>query len=81
MSTRSLRGYKYFVTFIDNYSRKNWIYFLKAKGEVFNHFKEFKTLVENAIGKKIKMLHLDNKGEYAHSDFMGFCSKEGIRRE
>ena len=31
MSTTSLSGYVYYVIFIDDYSRKCWIYFLKAK--------------------------------------------------
>ena len=42
-----LSGYEYCVTFIDDYSRKTWIYFLKTKSEVFDKFKEFKSLIEN----------------------------------
>ena len=33
---------EYYVTFIDDYSRKTWVYFLKTKDEVFRKFKEFK---------------------------------------
>jgi hypothetical protein len=51
MSTPSLNGYIYYVSFIDDYSRKTWIYFLKSKGEVFGKFKEFKALVENLTFK------------------------------
>ena len=47
MSVHSFSGYNYCVTFIDDYSRKTWIYFLKAKLAVFERFREFKTLVEN----------------------------------
>jgi len=36
MSIRALNGVGYFVTFIDDHSRKTWIYFLKTKDEVFN---------------------------------------------
>ena len=57
-----------------------WIYFLKTKDEVFCRFKEFKALVENLSGKKIKVLRLDNGGEYVDKDFTDFCAKEGIRR-
>ena len=45
MSTTSLSGYVYYVIFIDDYSRKCWIYFLKAKDEVLSKFKEFKERV------------------------------------
>ena len=54
MSSRSLRGYVYYVSFIDDFSRKTWIYFLKNKDEVFNKFKEFKALIENHTKKKIR---------------------------
>ena len=47
MPTTSLSGYVYYVSFIDEYSHKTWIYFLKRKDEVFEKFKEFKDLVEN----------------------------------
>jgi len=36
----------YSLTFIDDYSRKTWLYFLQEKSEVFSHFLEFKALVE-----------------------------------
>ena len=48
MSYVSLRGYEYYVTFIDDHPRKIWIYFLKSKKfEVLQSFQEFKSLVEN----------------------------------
>jgi hypothetical protein len=53
MSSPSLNGYLYYVIFIDDLSRKCWIYFLKLKSEAFAKFKEFKALVENQIGKHI----------------------------
>jgi hypothetical protein len=40
------------------------VYFLKSKDEVFNKFKEFKALIENLSERKIKILRLDNGGEY-----------------
>ena len=46
MKTTSLSGYVYYASFIDDYSRKTWIYFFKKKDEVFETFKEFKYLVE-----------------------------------
>ena len=54
MSSSSLSGYVYYVSFIDDFSRKTWIYFMKNKDEVFRKFKEFKALIKNHIEKKIK---------------------------
>jgi hypothetical protein len=51
------------VSFIDDYSYKTWVYFLKSKDEVLRKFKEFKALVENLSERKIKILRLDNGGE------------------
>ena len=81
MSSVSLSGFEYFVIFIDDYSRKTWIYFMKTKSQVFSLFQEFKALVENQTGKKIKALRSDNGGEYVSNDFKDFCAQEGIRRE
>ena len=66
MSITSLKGNEYYVTFIDDFSRKTWIYFLKTKEskEVLQKFKEFKALVENEAGRRIKVLRSDNGGEY-----------------
>ena len=57
------------MTFIDDYSRYCWIYFLKQKSKVFETFKALKALDENTLGKKIKALILDNGGEYIKREF------------
>jgi len=81
MSSPSLSGFEYYVLFIDDYSRKTWIYFMKTKDEVFKRFQEFKDLVENHSGKKVKVLRSDNGGEYTSKEFVDFCGREGIKRE
>ena len=81
MPSTSLSGYEYYVTFIDDYSRKTWIYFLKTKVEVFEKFKEFKALIENHSERRIKTLRTDNGGEYTSKEFEAFCKEAGIKRE
>jgi hypothetical protein len=54
MSVASVKGASFYVTFIDDFSRKSWIYFMKTKDEVFSHFRAFKAQVENMTGKRIK---------------------------
>jgi hypothetical protein len=73
MSLASLTGSLYYVVFIDDFSQKSWIF--------FSRFQEFKALVENQTGKKIRVLRSDNGGEYTSKEFMDFCAGEGIRRE
>ncbi|GJV30171.1 retrovirus-related pol polyprotein from transposon TNT 1-94 [Tanacetum coccineum] len=46
MSVDSIGGSRYFLLFIDDYSRMSWVYFLKNKSEAFDYFKKFKSYVE-----------------------------------
>jgi hypothetical protein len=64
MSSPSLSGCLYYVIFIDDYSRKCWIYFLKAKSNTFDKFKEYKAFIEKQTGKHITTLRTDNGGEF-----------------
>ena len=81
MPSTSLSGYEYYVTFIDDYSRKTWIYFLNNKSEVFRKFKEFKALIENLSEKRVKTLRTYKVGEYTSEEFEEFCKEAGIKRE
>ena len=64
MKTESFGGAKYFVTFIDDYSRCITVYPMKHKSEVLEKFKELETAVTNQADCKIKTLRTDNGGEY-----------------
>jgi transposase InsO family protein len=81
MTVASLNGSLYYVLFINDHSRKMWIYFLKTKDGVLARFQEFKAQVENLIGRRIKVLRSDNGGEYTSRDFCDFCIDAGIKRE
>jgi len=74
----SFSGCKYFLTFIDDFSRRTWVYFLKLKSEVFNKFLAFKAFVEKQSGHQILKLRSDNGGEYVKNDFINFCTEHGI---
>ena len=76
-----MSGYEYYVLFIDDHSRRTWIYFLKNNSEVLKWFQEFIPLVETQTGQKIKSLRSENGGEYTLSEFVEYCVEAGIRRE
>ena len=75
----SFSCYKYFLTFIDDFSRHTWVYFLKLKSEVFNMLLAFKVFVEKQSGHPILKLISDNWGEYVNNKFINFCTKHGIQ--
>lgn len=77
----SLGGARYFVSFIDDFSRRCWVYPIRRKADVFAVFKTFKARVELESEKKIKCLRTDNGGEYTSDEFDNFCQHEGIKRQ
>lgn len=77
----SLGGANYFVSFIDDYSRRCWVYPIKRKADVFEVFKSYKARLELESGRKIKCLRSDNGGEYTGKEFMEFCQHAGIKRQ
>ena len=56
-------GKRYFITFIDDYSRKTCVYFLKEKSKAFNVYKSLKVCVEIETGRAIKNHLIDHEGE------------------
>ncbi|KAL0435045.1 UNVERIFIED_CONTAM: Retrovirus-related Pol polyprotein from transposon RE1 [Sesamum radiatum] len=78
MRTPSHEQNRYFILFIDDYSRMTWIYFMREKPEIFKIFKKFKNLVKNQSGQRIKVLISDRGKEYNNSKFNKFCEEEGI---
>ncbi|KAE8658916.1 hypothetical protein F3Y22_tig00116965pilonHSYRG00268 [Hibiscus syriacus] len=80
MSKRSIGGALYFLTFIDDHSRKVWVHLLKSKDQVLDAFKEFHALVERETGRKIKCVRYENGGEYG-GPFEAYYKKYGIRLE
>ena len=71
----------YVLTFIDDFSRYCWVYFLKLKDEVFETFKVFKDLVENMSGNKIKVLRTENGKEYVNKNLQQLYEECGIQMQ
>ena len=73
MQVTSIGGSTYFMTFIDDFSHRTWVYFLKSKFEAFDKFLEFKAQAERECGHYIKVLRLDRGGEYTSNSFVNFA--------
>ncbi|MFS7989867.1 putative RNA-directed DNA polymerase [Helianthus anomalus] len=74
-------GKRYMLVFIDDYTRKTWVYFLSHKNESFEWFKIFKSSVEKETDMSIKCLRSDRGGEFTSSLFKTFCESQGIKRQ
>ncbi|KAH9779268.1 retrovirus-related pol polyprotein from transposon RE1 [Citrus sinensis] len=75
--TPSIQGYKYYVSFVDDFTRFTWIFPLKTKADTFQVFKIFKAQVEKQLDKPIKCLQSDWGGEYR--SFVHFLHETGIQ--
>lgn len=72
------KGEKYFVTFIDDYSRIAIVYCIKNKSDVYDRFVEYINLVHNQTGKRIKEIRCDNGKEYLNRQFFELAKQKGI---
>jgi histone deacetylase 1/2 len=61
---KSADGFKYYVSFLDDFSKFSWVYLLKHKSDVENVFYQFQKQVELLLGTKIRSVQSDWGGEY-----------------
>lgn len=66
------------MTFIDDYSRYIFTYFLKQKSEAFDTFLQFIAMAEKQTGKTLKQFRSDNGKEYMNSKFKTYFQNRGI---
>ena len=76
--TPSLKGSKYYIAFIDDFTRFCWIYFLTYKSEVVVVFWRYKAMVENQSEYNIKVIKTDDGTKYTSKKFNKFCEDAGI---
>ncbi|KAJ9552302.1 hypothetical protein OSB04_016347 [Centaurea solstitialis] len=71
-------GYRYFITFTDDFSKYGYVYLIRHKSEAFERFKEFLNEVQNQLDRKIKFLRSDRGGEYLSQEFDNHLMECGI---
>ena len=74
---QSFEGFKYIVSFIDEWTRHATIVPMKQKSDVFNCFKDFQVHFEKQYDTTIKSIHSDNGGEY--TPLAHYAKEQGIR--
>ena len=54
-SVSSIGGSRYFVVFVDDYSRYSWIFNMKHRSELLQAYSNFAKMVETQFSKRIKI--------------------------
>jgi transposase InsO family protein len=78
---RSHDGYEYFVTFIDDCSRKVFVAGLPLKSDVARHLKAFIARTEVETGQRLNVLRSDGGGEYTGAALAQYLADKGINHE
>ena len=81
LKTPSLKGSRYYILFIDDFTRMCWIFFMKYKSEVVEIFWKFKKNVENQSRCRIQAIRSDNGKEYTSLEFNQYCEDAGIEHQ
>jgi transposase InsO family protein len=80
-TTKGLKGERYFMLLVDDYTRMVAVFFLKNKSEAFENFKIYMEMVENEMDSRIKCLRSNNGGEFTSKEFMDYYNNHGIKRQ
>ena len=73
----SICGSRYFVVFIDDYSRYSWIFHMKFCSEILPIYSNFAKMVETQFSKRIKTFRSDNALEYTQYAFQALLHSYG----
>ena len=71
-------GFKYFITFMDDFSRVPWLYLMKSRFELFSHFCAFCAKIQTQFPVTVQTLRSDNAKEYLLEPFQSFMLQHGI---
>jgi hypothetical protein len=75
---RSMKGKWYVLVIIDDYYYYSWIFLLKRKDEVFEHFQTLALRLNNEHPNCLKAIHSDNGTEFKNASFNQFCLDHGV---
>lgn len=73
-------GAKYFLSIVDDFSTKVWIFLLKNKSDTYSRFKEWLKQIQTQTERKVKTIRTDNGLEFLSHEFKNLCKDQGITR-
>ena len=74
----STLGFRYFVTFIDDYFQCTWLFLMKTRAELFSIFQKFHAEIRTQFNTSIRILRSDNAKEYFSTPLSSFCLPMGF---
>jgi transposase InsO family protein len=77
----SIRGSKYGLVIVGDFSRFTWVFFLRDKSETQGTLKHFLRRAQNEFELKVKKIRSDNGSEFKNLQVEEFLEKEGIKHE
>jgi transposase InsO family protein len=75
---RSMGGKWYVLVIVNDYSRYSWVFYLKSKDEVFEHFQSLTLRLNNEHPNCLKAIRSDNGTEFRNVSFDQFCLEHGV---
>ena len=71
-------GFRYFVIFVDDYSRVTYLYLMKERSELYFIFKSFYMEIKTQFNALLRIFRFDNAREYFHTSLSQFFDDHDI---
>jgi transposase InsO family protein len=69
----------YVLVVVDDFSRYSWVFFMKAKDEVFTHAQDLILRLQNEFPKNVmRAIWCDNGTKFKNTHFYTFCASLGL---
>ncbi|XP_065634696.1 uncharacterized protein LOC111997374 isoform X1 [Quercus suber] len=78
INTPLLLGFRYFVIFVDDYSRVTYLYLMKERSKLYSIFKSFYMEIKTQFKASLRIFRSDNAREYFHTSLSQFFDDHGI---